>query len=89
MFRAAFSSAWDEYADQSERREEIAHRVARAAVKRIFRKQGKDWSPFEPGQFDPNQNHPCHIHPMISNQALTQCGFNDAHRREASQCVQR
>jgi cation transport regulator len=45
IYRAAFNSAWEEYADRGERREEIAHRVAWAAVKRLFRKQGKDWVP--------------------------------------------
>lgn len=43
IFRAAFNSAWDEYADQGERREETAYRVAWAAVKRLYRKQGKGW----------------------------------------------
>jgi len=44
IFRAAFNSAWDEYADRGdERREEIAHRVAWAAVKRLYHKEGSDW----------------------------------------------
>ncbi|PTE08796.1 ChaB family protein [Mesorhizobium helmanticense] len=45
IFRAAFNSAWDEYADRGETREEIAHRVAWAAVKRLYRKEGRDWVP--------------------------------------------
>ncbi|MFA6154773.1 ChaB family protein [Mesorhizobium sp.] len=44
IFRAAFNNAWDEYADR-EGREEIAHRVAWAAVKRLYRKEGSDWVP--------------------------------------------
>jgi cation transport regulator len=28
IYRAAFNSAWDGYADRGEKREEIAHRVA-------------------------------------------------------------
>lgn len=45
IFRAAFNSAWDEYADRGQEREEIAHRVAWAAVKRLYRKEGRDWVP--------------------------------------------
>ncbi|PDQ20556.1 cation transporter [Mesorhizobium sanjuanii] len=45
IFRAAFNSAWNEYADRDETREEIAHRVAWAAVKRLYRKEGRDWVP--------------------------------------------
>ncbi|MDG4880425.1 MULTISPECIES: ChaB family protein [unclassified Mesorhizobium] len=45
IYRAAFNSAWDEYEDRGERREEIAHRVAWAAVKRRYRKQGSVWVP--------------------------------------------
>jgi cation transport regulator len=45
IYRAAFNSAWDENADQGERREETAHRVAWAAVKRLYRKQGRHWVP--------------------------------------------
>ena len=44
IFRAAFNSAWVSYgAHNPERREEIAHRVAWAAVKRRYRKCGDDW----------------------------------------------
>lgn len=44
IYRAAFNSAWDEYADR-EQREAIAHRVAWAAVKRLYRKEGSAWVP--------------------------------------------
>ena len=43
VYRAAFNNAWDEYADRGERSEEIAHRVAWAAVKRLCRKEGNVW----------------------------------------------
>lgn len=44
IFRAAFNHAWDSYgAREPERREEIAHRVAWAAVKRQYRKHGDRW----------------------------------------------
>ncbi|WP_201411096.1 ChaB family protein [Mesorhizobium sp. J8] len=45
IYRAAFNNAWNEYADRGARREEIAHRVAWAAVKRRYRKEGNMWSP--------------------------------------------
>lgn len=45
IFRAAFNNAWEEYADRGEEREEIAHRVAWAAVKRAYRKEGRRWVP--------------------------------------------
>ena len=41
IFRAAFNNAWTEY--DAVNREEIAHRVAWAAVKRKYRKQGDEW----------------------------------------------
>jgi cation transport regulator len=52
IYRAAFNSAWSEYADRAERRddasrEETAHKVAWAAVKKSYRKNahtGK-WEP--------------------------------------------
>jgi cation transport regulator len=48
IFRAAFNSAWESYgARQPARREEIAHRVAWAAVKRRDRKAGDFWVPIE------------------------------------------
>jgi cation transport regulator len=42
IFRAAFNSAWEGYGE-SERREEIAHRVAWAAVKRRYTKRDGAW----------------------------------------------
>ena len=42
IYREAFNHAWEEYAGDP-RREEIAHRVAWAAVKRVYAKVGKDW----------------------------------------------
>ena len=43
IFREAFNHAWESYADAAGRREEIAHRVAWAAVKRRYRKFGDVW----------------------------------------------
>jgi len=44
IYREAFNSAWRQYARREpERLEEIAHRVAWAAVKRQFRKAGTEW----------------------------------------------
>lgn len=46
IFRAAFNSAWENYGSREPaRREELAHRVAWAAVKRRYRKIGRDWAP--------------------------------------------
>ena len=45
IYRSAFNNAWDEYVDRGERREEIAHRVAWAAVKHRYRKAGNAWVP--------------------------------------------
>jgi len=42
IFRAAFNSAWERY-EKSERQEEIAHRVAWAAVKRRYTKRDGTW----------------------------------------------
>ena len=42
IFRSAFNHAWEGYA-LDPAREEIAHRVAWAAVKRKYRKIGADW----------------------------------------------
>lgn len=49
IYLAAYNSAWDEYADPDERRddasrEEVAHRVAWAAVKKKYEKQGDKWT---------------------------------------------
>ena len=48
--REAFKSAWEQYADPSERRdpqesrEEVAHKVAWAAVERVYEKgPGGEW----------------------------------------------
>lgn len=44
IFRETFNSAWQSYgASQPSRREEIAFRVAWAAVKRRYRKAGDSW----------------------------------------------
>jgi cation transport regulator len=43
IYRATFNSAWVTYADRGALREEIARRVAWAAVKRFYRKQGPQW----------------------------------------------
>jgi len=48
IYREAFNHAWDEYSDPSKRRkgtsqEETAHRVAWAAVKKIYEKIGDRW----------------------------------------------
>ena len=43
IFREAFNHAWQQYADDP-RPEEIAHRVAWAAVKRVYMKTGTEWA---------------------------------------------
>lgn len=48
IYQAAFNSAWDEYADAEVRRgdasrEETAHKVAWAAVKESYKKEGDRW----------------------------------------------
>lgn len=48
IFRAAFNAAWVSYGSKDpEHREEIAHRVAWAAVKKRFRKVGDEWLPLD------------------------------------------
>ncbi len=42
IYRSAFNNAYDEY-KKDERQEEIAHRVAWAAVKKSYVKRGDDW----------------------------------------------
>jgi cation transport regulator len=42
IYREAFNRAWQEYADDP-RLEEIAHRVAWAAVKKVYVKAGSEW----------------------------------------------
>jgi cation transport regulator len=44
IYREAFNHAWEEYAGDS-RHEEIAHRVAWAAVTRVYTKLGAGWVP--------------------------------------------
>ena len=45
IYLAAFNSAWTNYAGLDvDQREEIAHRVAWAAVKRSYRKEGTQWT---------------------------------------------
>ncbi len=48
IYLAAFNNAWDEYKDPEERRgdasrEETAHKVAWAAVKKEYEKRGDEW----------------------------------------------
>lgn len=48
IYRKAFNSAWDEYSDPEDRRgdagrEEAAHKVAWAAVKKVYHKEGDKW----------------------------------------------
>ena len=48
IFRSAFNAAWHSYGETAPaHREEIAHRVAWAAVKRRYRKVDGEWRPFE------------------------------------------
>lgn len=44
VYRESFNRAWRAY-DGDPRQEEIAHRVAWAAVKRTYRKRGTVWVP--------------------------------------------
>jgi cation transport regulator len=48
IYKEAYNSAWDEYADSSERRgdasrEETAHKVAWSAVKQEYEKKDDRW----------------------------------------------
>ncbi|MBX6323326.1 MAG: ChaB family protein [Rhodospirillaceae bacterium] len=50
IYREAFNRAWEDYADPARRRpgagrEETAHRVAWAAVKKRYAKRGGRWVP--------------------------------------------
>jgi cation transport regulator len=46
IYRSAFNAAWHRYAGAGpERREQITHRIAWAAVKRSYGKVGDDWVP--------------------------------------------
>jgi cation transport regulator len=44
IYRETFNNAWRRYFDDP-RREEVAHRIAWAAVKRKYHKVGSDWLP--------------------------------------------
>jgi cation transport regulator len=44
IYRKAFNAAWDEYSDRPDH-ESLAHRVAWAAVKKVYVKQGHEWVP--------------------------------------------
>lgn len=46
IYRESFNHAWQTYRNDP-RQEEIAHRVAWAAVKRSYRKIGETWVPKE------------------------------------------
>jgi cation transport regulator len=46
IYRAAFNHAYAAHSEHA-RREEIAHRIAWAAVKRTYIKYGDDWVPRE------------------------------------------
>lgn len=48
IYRAAFNAAWRQH-DGDPRREEAAHRIAWAAVKRRYRRAGTTWIAIEPG----------------------------------------
>jgi cation transport regulator len=45
IFREVFNGAWSTYAGRQSR-EQIAHRVAWAAVKKRYRKLGREWVPY-------------------------------------------
>ncbi|HUN54827.1 MAG TPA: ChaB family protein [Smithella sp.] len=48
IYKEAFNNAWEQYADPQKRRnnttqEEVAYRVAWAAVKKLYKKDGVRW----------------------------------------------
>jgi cation transport regulator len=48
IYLAAFNNAWKQYRDSASRRnkssrEEVAHKVAWTAVKRLYEKRGNSW----------------------------------------------
>jgi cation transport regulator len=50
IYLAAFNNAWDQYKDEKDRRgddsrEEVAHKVAWAAVKQKYKKGKDKWKP--------------------------------------------
>jgi cation transport regulator len=47
IYREAFNHAWNQYGSNP-RREEISHRVAWAAVKRLYRRAEPMWVPVQP-----------------------------------------
>jgi cation transport regulator len=52
IYLKTFNSAWDEYKTPSKRRsdasrEEVSRKVAWAAVKKKYRKEGDDWVPID------------------------------------------
>jgi cation transport regulator len=48
IYRSAFNAAWISYSQREPtRREEIAHRVAWAAVKKRYQKVGREWLPYQ------------------------------------------
>lgn len=48
IYRSAFNAAWESYGIKDPaHREEIAHRVAWAAVKQRYQKAGGEWRPIE------------------------------------------
>lgn len=55
IYREAFNHAWNQYA-KSPRREEIAHRVAWAAVKRRYVKTEAGWVSQASGRMHPPDN---------------------------------
>lgn len=42
IYRKAFNNAWDEYATHKDR-DALSHKVAWAAVKKMYHKQGEHW----------------------------------------------
>lgn len=44
IYLEAFNSAWEEYVGARDR-EEMAHRVAWAAVKKVYKKEREKWVP--------------------------------------------
>lgn len=55
IYLAAFNNAWTEYQDrEAQRREETAHRVGWAAVKRKYQKAGDEWIPHQAKERDPS-----------------------------------
>jgi cation transport regulator len=48
IYKEAFNSAWEEYKDPDDRkddasRKEVSHRVAWSAVKQVYKKDGERW----------------------------------------------